>query len=546
MSAAESGAPHAHSAPPGAFAPLKRRLFAVLWLATVLGNVGSFMRDVASAWLATDLSTSPFAVSAIQAAGTLPAFLLAIPAGALSDILDRRRLLIGILSFLAAISALLSLLAATGEASVESLVALTFLGGIGAALAAPSWQAIVPELVPRTDLKSAVALNSLGFNIARAIGPALGGLLVAVIGASATYLFDVGSDLAVIAALLWWKRKGAASDDLREHFGGALRAALRYARASATLRSVLTRSAIFFVCASAIWALLPILARRELGGGPGLYGLLLGGVGVGAIAGAILMPWMRTTLGQDGLMTAAMVLMAAVIAFMAEANAAILAVAATLVLGICWIAVLTTLNGTVQAVLPDWVRGRGLAVYLTVQGGAMTAGSLAWGACAGLIGTTATLLIAAAALALVAATTSVRRIALPIGEADLTPSGHWAEPQVATAADHDRGPVIVSIAYRVRFDQRVPFLAALSRFSEERRRDGAYAWGVAEDAADPEGIVEWFFVESWAEHLRQHRRVSKTDADVQAELLRYHSGAEPPDVTHLLGIDPRQALAGAR
>ena len=536
MSAVEIGPPPAASAPPGAFAPLRQRLFAVLWLATVLGNIGSFMRDVASAWLVTDLSPSPFAVSAIQAAGTLPAFLLAIPAGALSDILDRRHLLIGILAFLAGVSSLLSLLAATGQASVESLVALTFLGGIGAALAAPSWQAIVPELVPRSDLKAAVGLNSLGFNIARAIGPAVGGLLVAVVGASVTYLFDVGSDLVVIAALLWWKRRTAPSDGLREHLGGALRAALRYARASATLRSVLLRSAIFFLCASAIWALLPIVARRELGGGPGLYGLLLGGVGLGAIFGAVLMPRLRAGLGQDGLLTAALGLMAAVIAFMAIVNAAAAALPAALVLGICWIVVLTTLNGTVQAILPDWVRGRGLAVYLTVQGGAMTVGSLFWGACAGRIGVPSTLLAAAGVLALVAAVTAFRRLALPAGEADLTPSGHWAEPEVATAPEHDRGPVMVSVTYRIPAERRGPFLAALARFGEERRRDGAYAWGVAEDAADPERIVEWFFVESWAEHLRQHRRVSKADADVQAELLGYHVGEAAPEVTHLLGL----------
>ncbi|MGA0594614.1 MFS transporter [Enterovirga sp. CN4-39] len=536
MSAVDIAPPPAASAPPGAFAPLKQRLFAVLWLATVLGNVGSFMRDVASAWLVTDLSPSPFAVSAIQAAGTLPAFLLAIPAGALSDILDRRYLLIGILAFLAGVSSLLSVLAATGQASVESLVALTFLGGIGAALAAPSWQAIVPELVPRSDLKAAVGLNSLGFNIARAIGPAVGGLLVAVVGASVTYLFDVGSDLVVIAALLWWKRRIAPSDGLREHLGGALRAALRYARASATLRSVLLRSAIFFLCASAIWALLPIVARRELGGGPGLYGLLLGGVGLGAILGAVLMPRLRARLGQDGLLTAAMGLMAAVIAFMAIVNAAAAALPATLVLGICWIVVLTTLNGTVQAILPDWVRGRGLAVYLTVQGGAMTVGSLFWGACAGRIGVPATLLAAAGALALVAGVTAFRRLALPAGEADLTPSGHWTEPEVATAPEHDRGPVMVSVTYRIPAERRGPFLAALARFGEERRRDGAYAWGVAEDAADPERIVEWFFVESWAEHLRQHRRVSKADADIQAELLGYHVGEAAPEVTHLLGL----------
>ena len=537
MSAAENAAPGDPAATPGAFAPLRQRLFAILWLATVLGNVGSFMRDVASAWLVTDLSSSPLAVSAIQAAGALPAFLLAVPAGVLSDILDRRRLLVALIAFLAAVSALLSLLAATGNASIESLIALTFLGGVGAALAAPTWQAIVPELVARPDLKAAVALNSLGFNIARAIGPALGGLIVAVLGAAATYLFDIASDILVIAALLWWKRRAGGDDVLREHFGGALRAGLRYARASATLRTVLIRAVLFFLCASAIWALLPVVARRELGGGPGLYGLLLGSVGVGAITGAVVMPRLRAGLGQDRLVLGAFILMAAVTAFLATTGAAVPALCATFLLGVAWIAVLATLNGTAQAILPDWVRGRGLALYLMAQAGAMTVGSLAWGAYAARTSTATALLTSAGLLALLAVATALRRVPLPAGEADLTPSGHWAEPETASAPERDRGPVLVSIAYRVDPQDRAAFLQAIGRLSEARRRDGAHAWGVAEDAADPERLVEWFFVESWAEHLRQHRRVSKADADVQAELLRWHSGPEPPAVTHLLGLD---------
>ncbi|TDR85235.1 MFS transporter [Enterovirga rhinocerotis] len=540
MSAAESGALPPPASPPSAFAPLRQKLFAILWIATVLGNVGSFMRDVASAWLVTDLSSSPLAVSAIQAAGTLPVLLLAIPAGVLSDILDRRHLLIGILLALAAVSGSLSILAASGHVSVVSLVALTFAGGIGAALAAPSWQAIVPELVSRGDLKAAVALNSLGFNIARAIGPAIGGLLVAVVGAATTYLFDVVSDLVVVAALLWWKRKAASDDVLREHFGGALRAGLRYARASRPLHQVLLQAFLFFALASAVWALLPIVARRELGGGPGLYGLLLGCVGAGAIAGAIVLPRLKARLGQDGLIVAAMLLAAGTIAAVAVAGQVWVAVAAAGLLGIAWIAVLATLNGIVQAILPNWVRGRGLSIYLTVQGGGLAAGSLGWGLVADGIGTSAALLVSAAGLALMAVIKAVLRIRLPEGEDDLDPALHWAEPDVATAPGGDRGPVIITIAYRVGEPDRPAFLTALHRLSDARRRDGAYAWGVAEDAADPALLVEWFFVESWAEHLRQHRRVSKTDADVQAELRRFHVGEAPPAVTHLIGIDPRR------
>src|SRR4051794_29671964 len=265
--AAAGGAKPALS--PDGFAPLRHRLFAILWVATVLGNTGTFMRDVASSWLVADLSGSPAAVAMVQAAGSLPVFLLAIPASVLSDIVDRRTLLIVIQVGLAVVSAVLMALAAGGGLTVTGLVALTFVGGVGAALMSPTWQAIVPELVPKADLKNAVALNSLGFNIARAIGPALGGAILAGLGAAVPYGADVLTYAVVIAALLWWPRAPHANDVLAEHFGGALRAGLRFALASRDLHAVLSRAALFFAFASAVWALLPLVARGLLGGGPG-------------------------------------------------------------------------------------------------------------------------------------------------------------------------------------------------------------------------------------------------------------------------------------
>ena len=268
--AAMSESPAAAPPPAGSFAPLRHTVFAVLWGATVLGNTGTFMRDVASGWLVTDLSASPAAVAAIQAAGTLPIFLLAIPAGVLSDILDRRRFLIAIQLMLAAVSLTLCILSLTGVMSVTALISLTFIGGIGAALMGPTWQSIVPELVPKAELKNAVALNSLGINIARAIGPAVGGVLIASFGASVTYGVDVASYGLVIAALLWWKRPKDADDGLAESFGGALRAGYRHARHSRELHVVLWRAFFFFAFASAIWALLPLIARQLLAADAGL------------------------------------------------------------------------------------------------------------------------------------------------------------------------------------------------------------------------------------------------------------------------------------
>lgn len=519
----------------GSFAPLRQPVFAVLWAATVLGNTGSFMRDVASSWLMTDLSAAPAAVAMVQAAGTLPIFLLAIPAGVLSDILDRRKFLIAVQILLASVSLTLMALAHTGLLTVSSLIGLTFLGGIGAALMGPTWQAVVPELVPREDVKSAVALNSLGINIARSIGPAAGGLLLAAFGAAVTYGVDVATYVLVIAALIWWPRAKDANDALSEGFFGAFRAGLRYTRASPTLHVVLLRATIYFAFASAVWALLPLVARQLLGGDASFYGILLGAVGAGAIGGALVMPRLRQRLDADGLLLGSALVTALVMAALSLAPPQWLAVVILLFLGAAWITALTTLNGAAQAILPNWVRGRGLAVYLTVFNGAMTAGSLGWGAVGEVAGVSGTLVIGAGGL--LVAGLIMHRIKLPSGDADLVPSNHWPEPLVAEPVPHDRGPVLILIEYNVEKHHRTAFLHALDKMSHERRRDGAYGWGVTEDSADPQKIVEWFMVESWAEHLRQHRRVSNADADIQGQMLAYHSGTDKPVARHFLAIN---------
>jgi MFS family permease len=333
----------------------------------------------------------------------------------------------------------------------------------------------------------------------------------------------------------------AAQDALAERFPGAFRAGLRYARASRELHVVLLRAFLFFALASSVWALLPLVARQLLGGGAGFYGILLGAVGLGAIGGAVVMPKLRAYLSADGLLLAAAGVTAAVMAFLAFAPPSWAAVAALLALGAAWISALTTLNGVAQSILPNWVRGRSLAVYLTVFNGAMTAGSLGWGAVAELIGVPFTLLAGAGALALVGLI--AHRIKLPQGDADLVPSKHWPEPLTIEPVDHDQGPVLILIEYRINPGDRAAFVAAITRLSAERRRDGAYAWGITEDAADPGLMLEWFQVESWAEHLRQHRRVSKADADVQEEVRRLHQGPQPPVVRHLLAIDTMSEYA---
>lgn len=524
----------------GALAPLRHRVFAVLWVATVLGNIGTWMRDVGSGWLMTSLAPSPVMVALVQAAGTLPAFVLALPAGALADLLDRRWLLIGVQAFLGTVSFALVVLTAFGFMTPWLLLALVLAGGVGAALAAPAWQSSVPEMVPRSDLRAAVALNSMGVNVSRAIGPALGGLIVATLGVAATYLADALSYLLVIGALLWWRRTVPTPEGPRETLPGAMQAGLRYALHAPALGRVLLRAVVFFAFGAAHWALLPLLARQTLGGGPGLYGFMLGGIGVGAVGGALALPWLRKRLGgPEGLMLAGALGSAAAQAGLALVTSGVAAVALCLLAGVAWISVLTTLNATAQAVLPNWVRGRGLALYLTVFSGAMALGSMAWGQVATWLDIPGALLVAA--VGGVAAALLGRALPLPSGEEVLDPSRHWPDPQATVPVEPERGPVAVQVEYRVSPERQKAFRAAIAPLGGIRRRDGATAWGVFTDAEDPTRVVEWFVLASWAEHLRQHGRITVADRAVQEAVNALHEGSAPPRVTHLIGLRREEA-----
>ncbi|MBB3899255.1 MFS transporter [Roseococcus suduntuyensis] len=518
-----------------ALAPLRHRVFAVLWTATVIGNVGTWMRDVASGWLMTSLAPSPLMVALVQAAATLPVFLLALPAGALADLLDRRRLLIWVQVLLGAVSLTLAVVTLLGLMTPWLLIILVLMGGVGAALAAPAWQSSVPEMVPRADLGAAVALNSMGINVSRAIGPALGGLILATLGVAATYLVDALSYVIVIAALLWWRRQAPVVEGPRETLPGAMRAGLRYAANSAPLRRVLLRSAVFVLFGAAHWALLPLLARHVLGGGPALYGVMLAAIGAGAVGGALALPWLRRRLGgAEGLMLAGALGSAAAQAGLAVIPSEAAAVLLCLLAGAAWIAVLTTVNTTAQSVLPNWVRARGLALYLTVFAGGMTLGSLAWGQVASFTSVPTALLLAAALGT--AAALAMRRLPLPAGSESLDPSHHWAAPEALMPMAPERGPVAVQIVYRVAPERQDAFRAAIAPLGATRRRDGALAWAVFADTEAPERVVEWFVVASWAEHLRQHHRVTVADQALQATVTALHEGTEPPRVTHLVAL----------
>jgi MFS family permease len=520
----------------GALVPLRHSAFAVLWVATVVSNIGTWMNDIAAGWLMTTLASSPLLVALVQTATTLPVFLFALPGGALADIVDRRKLLIAVQVMLALIILTLGLLVLIEAMTPLLLLLFVALAGTGAALTAPAWQAVVPRLVPREELQAAIALNSVGINISRAIGPALGGVIIAAFGIAWPFFLNALSFIGIIAALIWWRPALSPGKHLPpEQFASAMRTGLRYVRYSEPMRAALVRAIAFFIFASAYWALLPLIARDVLDGGPEFYGLLLGCIGAGAIGGAFVLPRLRAALGADRLValgTLGTALVLLIFAFVPDQR---VAAVAGLLAGASWIAVLSSLNVAAQSALPDWVRARGLAVFVTVFFGAMSGGSLLWGQTASALSIPAALIVAAIGVALAIPLTWRWKLQRA-EQADLSPSMHWPAPVVAGEIADDRGPVLITIEYRIDAADRKAFLTAMEDVGAERRRDGAFAWGMFEDASDPTRYIEHFMVESWIEHLRQHERVTNADRIVQERFRGFHRGVQPPVVTHLLGV----------
>ena len=519
------------------WSPFRHATFSVVWTSTVVSNIGGWMYSAASGWLMTDLNPDPFIVSMVQAATTLPIFLFAVPAGALADIVDRRKFLIVVEVLYTVVAAIFAAIVWIGAATPGNLLLFTFLMGVGAALTAPVWQSIVPQLVPRQNLSAAVAANSVGVNVSRAIGPALGGLMVARIGIAAPFWFNAVSNLAVVGALFWWHPPKKAVHLPVERFGSAIRIGFRHARNNPHLRATFVRAAAFFLFASAYWAFLPLVARTQIGGGADLYGYLLGTIGAAAVGGALGLPWLKAKLGPDQLVAAGTLGTALAMILFAFANHAPMALAGSAVAGASWIAVLASLNVSAQVALPDWVRGRGLAIFVTAFFGCLTLGSAIWGQVAGMIGLPAAHVIAAIG-ALVAIPVTWRWKLQTGAGLDLTPSMHWPAPIVASDIEHERGPVLVTIEYRIDPKDREPFLAALEKLARERRRDGAYSWGVFEDAADQGRMVETFLVESWLEHLRQHERVTNADRILQETIQQFQTQGAPK-ITHLIAAESR-------
>jgi predicted MFS family arabinose efflux permease len=515
------------------WAPFRAPDFARMASAQFVSNIGGWMQTVGAQELMLTLTTSATLVALIQTAAGLPVVLLAVPAGAIGDLVDRRRLLIVSQSFMLVVAVLLAALALAGLVTPWVLLGLIFAVGAGQTLTSPTWQTLQPELVAQEDRTQAIALGAVNQNLSRAIGPAIGGALYAASSAGVLFLVNAASFMPVIGVVARW-RGGArpASAVAPEHVLEAIRAGARYIAGSPALRVILLRAGLFTFFASSLWALLPLVARTQLHLGSGGYGLLLGGVGIGAVAGAAGLPRLRGRVTSGSLMTSGTLLFAAVTLSLAYVRVSALDGLALVLGGIAWIMVLSTLNSQYQSTLPAWAKARGMSYYLVIFQGGGALGSAAFGIIAQNKGLTSALLVAAIGLALVA----LAGVWLPfkaISPAELLPAGDWPEPRLLGASGSD-GPVLVTLEYRPRPGREGELVRALHTARHARRRTGAVSWRVWRDTADPAHVLEQFVVGSWDEHLRQHERISRRDQQRLDEIAAMTDPSRPTKVTHWL------------
>jgi MFS family permease len=511
---------------------LRHRLFFWLTLAALVSNIGTWMQNVGAAWLMTSLSPSPLMVALIQTSASLPILMLALPAGALADIVDRRRLLLFSQGWMLVAAAALGILTILRATTPWSLLALSVALGVGSAMNAPAWQAIVPELVPREELLPAVSLGGINFNLSRAVGPALGGLVVAWAGAGATFILNAASFLAVMAVLFAWNRPHSTDVLPAERVLGAIRAGVRYARHAPALDAVLVRTAAFVIGGSAIWAVLPVLARWQLGMDAAGYGWLLASFGVGAMIAGALVPRLGRHFSRHALSGLSVMCFALVLPLLAFTRNLVAVWALMALAGASWTVTMAVLNVAAQLSVPAWVQGRALAVYQMVFQGGMAGASVLWGWVAERQNVRMALCYAAAAAAAGLLTMLRFRLA---GDEEIDLE-QLSRPLPATPfeIDPDVGPVLVTVEYRIDPKCAPEFTAAMRQLRTIRLRDGAVFWGLFFDSSQPERFVEYFAVESWAEHIRQHHRGVASDLAAQELARAYHIGDSPPVVQHQL------------
>lgn len=513
--------------------PLSVPIFRAVWIASMASNFGGLIQSVGASWLMTSLTRSEQMVALVQGSITLPIMMLSLVAGALADNYDRRLVMLTAQSFMLLVSVGLSLAAWFGLLSPWTLLAFTFLIGCGTALNGPAWQASVGEMVPRSALPSAVALNSMGFNIARSVGPALGGAIVAAAGAAAAFLANALSYIGLIAVLARWQPQPKPATLPRERIDMAIRAGARYVAMSPNIRAVLVRAALFGVAASAVPALMPIVARDLMSGGALTYGVLLGGFGIGAVCGALVSGRLRRLLTTENLVRAATLVMVAGTLGTAISPWMIVTIASLMLAGAGWVLALSTFNVSVQMAAPRWVVARALSLYQMAAFGGMAIGSWLFGTFAEDHGVATALLMAAGGLALVA----LLGLILPLSQnenMDMELLNRWTEPDTAVPIEGRSGPVVVTIEYRITPGSVVPFLSAMGERRRIRRRDGAHGWTLMRDLGDPQLWIERYHVSTWLDYVRHNQRRTHADVANSEAIKALHQGGEPPVVHRMI------------
>jgi MFS family permease len=534
---------------PAALLPLRHATFRGLWFANVVAWLGTWLQNTGAGWLMTSLAPDPLIVAMVQAATIMPVFLLALPGGAMADIVDRRAFLFGAQLWTMFAAAVLAILTISHATTAFWLLALTFAIGIGSALTAPAWSAIVPELVPREDLVQAIALNGIGYNLTRAVGPALGGFLILVGGSSLAFSLYAVSIISVLAALYTWRRGRRFTGLPREHLLSAMRAGIRFVRNTPAVRYAMVRTIAFSIPASAPWALLPLLVRQDLGLGPGMYGVILGMMGIGGVTSGMLLPLARGRIDRGTTVIVCTLFSCAGVAMLGLSRHWLPAALGMLLFGVGWTSAYATIQAAAQLVCPPWVRARALAIYQLAQNGALTAGSFAWGWFGGAVGLADTLLVAAG-IGMVLGFL-VRRCSIDIA-AGRTASAR-AEPlstPEAPAAElvpllrRTRGRVMETVHYQVEPSQQAAFLAAMADVRKVRGRAGAVFWQLYEDVAHPEGWMEVWSMESWTDHLREVTRLSEEDRAALARAGVFRCGGDGPRPARYIAVDPQQLPSG--
>jgi MFS family permease len=500
----------------------------MLWITWLTANICMWMNDVAAAWMMTTLTTSPILVALVQTASTLPVFLLGLPSGALADILDRRRFLIATQFWMAGTAVLLCVAVAMGWISAPLLLVLTFANGIGLAMRWPVFAAIVPELVPRPQLPAALALNGVSMNASRIVGPLVAGTLIASLGTAWVFVLNAVLSVAAGLVIMRWKREHTPSPLGRERLGSAIRVGLQFVRQSSRMRAVLVRISLFFLHATALLALLPLVARGLHGGDAATFTVLLASMGVGAIGVAVFLPRLRQAMSRDSLVLRATLVQAGVTAVMAVAPNVWVAVPAMIVGGAAWLTAANSLSVSAQLALPDWVRARGMSMYQMAIMGSTAAGAAIWGQVATL--TSVHISLAAAAVTGALAMTVAQRVSVDLSlEEDLSPSNAFTPPVAQTTPT--AGHVVVTIQYIIEPARAPEFEALMQESKRSRLRQGALQWQLHRDIGNPAHYVEQIVDESWTEHLRRFDRVTASDVALRERKVAFHTAQSPPVVT---------------